>query len=166
MTSTITGSTTTNRHPTPSSSADDVSQRNFQWTGDEDDKLRDLLHSGATYLQAAKILNRSRNSIAGRASRLGIHAAVTDRPKKSIKRKKTVEPKVPEVVEPVIVVRRTNNNQKSGTAGEAILKLGPYDCRWPIGDPLSNNFHYCGEYAEPGQPYCETHRKLAAAPKL
>ncbi len=37
-------------------------------------------------------------------------------------------------------------------------------CRWPIGNPEDEDFHFCGEQSEPSLPYCETHAKMAQAP--
>lgn len=34
-------------------------------------------------------------------------------------------------------------------------------CRWPIGDPDSENFHFCGEAVFVGKPYCYEHCKCA-----
>ena len=34
-------------------------------------------------------------------------------------------------------------------------------CQWPVGDPRSDSFHFCGEEAAPGKPYCQTHCALA-----
>jgi len=30
-------------------------------------------------------------------------------------------------------------------------------CRWPVGDPVDSDFHYCGELPLIGQPYCDKH---------
>ena len=30
-------------------------------------------------------------------------------------------------------------------------------CRWPFGDPVDPDFHYCGEPPLVGRPYCEMH---------
>ncbi len=34
-------------------------------------------------------------------------------------------------------------------------------CQWPIGHPGSSEFHFCGENAEQGRPYCTSHCNLA-----
>ena len=34
-------------------------------------------------------------------------------------------------------------------------------CRWPIGDPDSENFHFCGARVFSGKPYCYEHCKQA-----
>ncbi len=34
-------------------------------------------------------------------------------------------------------------------------------CRWPIGDPKHDDFHFCGGEATPGVPYCDVHAEIA-----
>ena len=38
---------------------------------------------------------------------------------------------------------------------------GSKSCSWPVGDPKQPGFHFCGEPAEPGRPYCPNHCHLA-----
>ena len=42
-----------------------------------------------------------------------------------------------------------------------MASLKPNQCRWPIGDPDSENFHFCGETVFVGKPYCYEHCKQA-----
>jgi GcrA cell cycle regulator len=37
-------------------------------------------------------------------------------------------------------------------------------CRWPLGDPTSVDFRYCGSRSGPLGPYCEEHAQLAFQP--
>ena len=30
-------------------------------------------------------------------------------------------------------------------------------CLWPVGDPGDADFHFCGDEAVPGKPYCGAH---------
>ena len=49
-----------------------------------------------------------------------------------------------------------------------LAALKPNQCRWPIGDPDSENFHFCGEAVFVGKPYCYEHCRQAyqlTAPK-
>lgn len=49
-----------------------------------------------------------------------------------------------------------------------LASLKPNQCRWPIGDPDSENFHFCGEPVFVGKPYCYEHCRQAyqfTAPK-
>ena len=42
-----------------------------------------------------------------------------------------------------------------------MANLKPNQCRWPIGDPDSDNFHFCGETVFSGKPYCYEHCRQA-----
>ncbi|MFI3241780.1 MAG: GcrA family cell cycle regulator [Alphaproteobacteria bacterium] len=39
----------------------------------------------------------------------------------------------------------------------SLTELGPNSCRWPIGDPKDENFHFCGKKTRVGQTYCDEH---------
>lgn len=39
-------------------------------------------------------------------------------------------------------------------------RRGP-SCCWPIGDPGTPGFHFCGATPLPGKPYCEEHAQIA-----
>jgi GcrA cell cycle regulator len=47
---------------------------------------------------------------------------------------------------------------------KTVTTLEPRDCRWPIGDPRQEDFHFCGEPQVPGQSYCSEHLRLAFQP--
>lgn len=43
-------------------------------------------------------------------------------------------------------------------------RVGKYKgptCQWPIGDPSSQEFKFCGAPIEPGRPYCANHCEQA-----
>lgn len=42
-----------------------------------------------------------------------------------------------------------------------MASLKPNQCRWPIGNPDSDNFHFCGETVFAGKPYCYEHCRQA-----
>lgn len=42
-----------------------------------------------------------------------------------------------------------------------MANLKPNQCRWPMGDPDSEDFHFCGEAVFVGKPYCYEHCKQA-----
>ena len=44
---------------------------------------------------------------------------------------------------------------------KGLIALEDKDCRWPIGDPQTPEFHFCDQQKVPGLPYCEFHRKRA-----
>ncbi|WAP66985.1 GcrA family cell cycle regulator [Jiella pelagia] len=43
----------------------------------------------------------------------------------------------------------------------SLVQLTERTCKWPIGDPLSPDFHFCGDHSGDGTPYCSFHAKLA-----
>jgi GcrA cell cycle regulator len=69
---------------------------------------------------------------------------------------------------------RTNaaSNDRAGDdaralAGEGvtIIDLRPDSCRWPMGDPGSESFLYCGDRRDGAGPYCACHRVRAYQPR-
>jgi GcrA cell cycle regulator len=45
--------------------------------------------------------------------------------------------------------------------GIAVTKAGDRHCRWPVGDPRSPDFRFCGCTAHEGLPYCVDHARVA-----
>ena len=45
-----------------------------------------------------------------------------------------------------------------------ILELGATMCRWPLGDPTSAEFRFCGCRVVNGLPYCPEHARVAFQP--
>lgn len=45
-----------------------------------------------------------------------------------------------------------------------LLQLSERTCKWPIGDPLHDDFHFCGHESGESTPYCAYHAKLAFQP--
>ena len=60
----------------------------------------------------------------------------------------------PELIENIIPIgqRRT------------LLELNEDTCRWPIGDPASAEFFFCGGKPLTGLPYCAYHSRVAYQP--
>ncbi len=46
----------------------------------------------------------------------------------------------------------------------ALTELTERTCKWPIGDPLSEDFHFCGNDAGDSGPYCSYHSRMAFQP--
>lgn len=45
-----------------------------------------------------------------------------------------------------------------------IMDLREYMCRWPMGDPTSPEFRFCGGRSLTGMPYCGYHARIAYQP--
>lgn len=64
--------------------------------------------------------------------------------------------------------KTTNVHQRIVQHALEMMDLKPGQCRWPIGDPDSEDFHFCGKSVFVGKPYCYEHCKQAyqfTAPK-
>ena len=46
----------------------------------------------------------------------------------------------------------------------SLLQLSERTCKWPIGDPLNEDFHFCGHESGESSPYCSYHSRLAFQP--
>lgn len=46
----------------------------------------------------------------------------------------------------------------------SLMQLTERTCKWPIGDPATPEFWFCGHPSQPGKPYCETHVAVAFQP--
>jgi GcrA cell cycle regulator len=44
------------------------------------------------------------------------------------------------------------------------LTLNSRTCKWPIGDPTEQDFHYCGRRPQSGRPYCDAHELRSYQP--
>ena len=45
-----------------------------------------------------------------------------------------------------------------------LMELTERTCKWPIGDPATDKFWFCGLPSQPGKPYCEAHVSVAFQP--
>lgn len=45
-----------------------------------------------------------------------------------------------------------------------LIRLTERTCKWPIGDPLKDDFCFCGNDSPDTSPYCGFHQKLAYQP--
>jgi len=92
---------------------------------------------------------------------------VWGRKPKEAKTETPVKQKV--AVKEKIVVKTASKKTKKDLALHELLiqhalqmaNLKPNQCRWPIGDPDSENFHFCGETVFAGKPYCYEHCRQA-----
>jgi GcrA cell cycle regulator len=46
-----------------------------------------------------------------------------------------------------------------------VLTLGAHMCKWPIGDPSTDGFSFCGRRTGQDGPYCIEHARLAYQPQ-
>ena len=66
------------------------------------------------------------------------------------------------VAEPII--RHNENVVVPISRHLTLLQLTERTCKWPVGDPLHEDFHFCGHESGESSPYCSYHSKLAFQP--
>ena len=53
---------------------------------------------------------------------------------------------------------------EKGAKKLSLLELTEKTCKWPIGDPATDEFWFCGLSTQTGKPYCEAHVGVAFQP--
>ncbi len=161
------------------------------WTDEMVDQLREMWKQGLTTGEIGKRLGVSKNSIVGKVHRLGLSgrpspikkkedapvkeenkaevketSEVLTKPTKAKTEKapavKTPKPEKKDeeeiILEEKIEVSTPKHNHSGNTS---LTDLDNHTCRWPIGDPKDENFHFCGRKVRIGQTYCDEHANIA-----
>ncbi len=162
----------------------------MSWTDERVEQLRQHWIEGKSASQIANLLGHglSRNAVIGKVHRLGL-AGRAKSPSSSALRSRQSSPQqgahraaAPRAAAaaPRIVRGATALAIQPQTAAEAepqtfesvvlpmslrvtIVELKEAMCRWPLGDPTSPDFRYCGSPVATG-PYCAHHGRLAYQP--
>lgn len=133
----------------------------MSWTDDRVALLKKLWCEGKTAAEIAKELGGvTRNAVIGKAHRLKLSNRVSPIQQTAVKvsaprsKAEDIRP------EPI---RRTpaNNDTPIKVKGVSMAELKDKMCRWPIGDPKEEKFHFCGCASAPSLPYCADHAKMA-----
>lgn len=137
------------------------------WTEDRVDTLKTLWSEGLSASQiAGKLGGVTRNAVIGKVHRLGLSGRATPAKPKAVETKKPAAPV--RAAEPQAAPRRAAPVQMDpATWGEGKLTvstIGQNQCKWPIGDPASEEFHFCGQGSAAGKPYCAYHSQVAFQP--
>jgi len=156
----------------------------MSWTDERVETLKKLWQEGHSASQIAKQLGGvTRNAVIGKVHRLGLSGraapsqparplykparpprasaapspAPQAAPRRAVTASETPVTSRPAPVPALPVI------EEPGTA--TVLTLGTKMCKWPIGDPSSDEFTFCGRRAGEGAPYCVEHARLAYQPQ-
>jgi GcrA cell cycle regulator len=136
------------------------------WTEERVEQLKQLWTEGLSASQIARQLGGvTRNAVIGKVHRLGLAGRATparaERPRLPTVRR-LARPRPMQVVQAPIIeadpVVDENGNKTT------VLTVSDRMCKWPIGDPSTNEFHFCGHPPKAGSPYCEAHSVKAFQP--
>jgi len=164
------------------------------WTDDRVATLTKLWAEGLSASQIAKQLGGvTRNAVIGKVHRLGLsgrakpssparkaaaaktaaarsRAAKPRSTKSATPKPKPVRapsaPRTPRVIAKAVVAPPPPLEAKPMSNGEfaTILTITDHMCKWPIGDPGTDSFRFCGRKTDPEEPYCVAHSRVAYQP--
>ena len=152
------------------------------WTEDRVATLKKLWLDGLSASQIAKQLGGvTRNAVIGKVHRLGLsgRAAPSQPARPAFKPSRPARP----VMQAPMPPRRTEvatpapqplsaapqppvpsyRHEEPGSA--TVLTLGAHMCKWPIGDPATDGFSFCGRRTGDDGPYCVEHARVAYQPQ-
>jgi GcrA cell cycle regulator len=142
------------------------------WTDERVELLKKLWLDGLSASQIAKQLGGvTRNAVIGKVHRLGLSGrAAPSQPTRPVFK----APRAPRPA-PAPAPRRVENHaaapapqpvfyaEEPGSA--TVLTLGAHMCKWPIGDPATEGFSFCGRRTDVDGPYCGQHSRIAYQPQ-
>jgi GcrA cell cycle regulator len=154
----------------------------MNWTDDRVEQLKKLWEAGLSASQiAAELGNVTRNAVIGKVHRLGLSgrakspSSTVPRPRKArpaqhmmrvsrpVSRGNTALAQAFEIeLEPDPIAYDDNVVPMSQRL--SLLELSEATCHWPVGDPSSPEFFFCGGKALTGLPYCTHHSRIAYQP--
>jgi GcrA cell cycle regulator len=151
------------------------------WSDDRVEQLKKLWEAGLSASQiAAELGSVTRNAVIGKVHRLGLSGRAKS-PSSAVPRQRKARP-----AQQMMRVSRPASRGNTALAHAFEVELEPdpiaYDnvvpmsqrlsllelneatCHWPVGDPSSPEFFFCGGKALAGLPYCAHHSRVAYQP--
>jgi len=151
------------------------------WSDDRVEQLKKLWESGLSASQiAAELGSVTRNAVIGKVHRLGLSGRAKS-PSSAAPRQRKARP--------ALQMMRVSRPVSRGNAALAhafeveldpdpiaydnvvpmsqrlsLLELSEATCHWPVGDPSSPDFFFCGGKALASLPYCAHHSRIAYQP--
>jgi len=157
----------------------------MSWTDERVELLKKLWLDGHSASQIAAELGHAitRNAVIGKVHRLGLSGrdklAVAAVPRSRIVAKPTERPQMTRpmpqsrgntalamqpMIEPQVNVRPASDVVIPISERVTIMELREAMCRWPLGDPSTPEFRFCGTRSGPGETYCGPHARIAYQP--
>jgi GcrA cell cycle regulator len=151
------------------------------WTDERVEVLKKLWLDGLSASQIAKQLGGvTRNAVIGKVHRLGLsgRAAPSQPARPVFKAPRPARPVTTSTPSAPRRVAETTAQAPAASAAEpaptpvarieepgsaTVLTLGAHMCKWPIGDPSTDSFTFCGRRASES-PYCQEHARVAYQP--
>lgn len=139
------------------------------WNDERVEQLKKLWAEGLSASQiASKMGGVTRNAVIGKVHRLGLSGrAAPAKPQRGrsyerhddyeVRREPVMRPVIPEPEFIAPLVLDTGDRTTVSTLKNNM-------CKWPVGDPARDDFHFCGQSTSTGKSYCAYHAHLAFQP--
>ena len=153
----------------------------MSWTNDRVATLKKLWNDGlSASLIATRIGDVTRNAGIGKVHRLGLAGRATGWRKRPASCASSLFPAPARARRTRTQPRRELRRPIRAAPKRPLVlpQLGPppdefmtvwtltdRSCRWPIGDPKVDGFHFCGRTKPAGSPYCDHHAGIAYGPR-
>jgi GcrA cell cycle regulator len=154
------------------------------WTREATEQLAALWQSGASGSLIAAAINRdhgtafSRNAVIGKINRLGLARRAVGVPRsakpRAARRARPGDGRRA-FPSPLLRLARLTLDTADRVAVDdigppvgrrcSLLELDDATCRWPVGDPRTPEFYFCGGKPLAGRPYCVHHAAVAYQPE-
>lgn len=118
-------------------------------------KTEEVAEKRAAKKATVKVVKEDKKAVAKK-----VVSKVDDKPVKAKAEPKKVEEKI-SARSAKVSAKDLAVHQRIVQHSLEMASLKPNQCRWPIGDPDSEHFHFCGESVFVGKPYCYEHCKQA-----
>jgi GcrA cell cycle regulator len=146
-------------------------QYNSGWTDERAALLTKLWADGLSCSQiAAELGGVTRNAVIGKVYRLGLSgrakspSSSSPRPRKA-RSSDVLRPIHPTRRAPAARVPAPSDLEIPIEQRKTLLQLTKKTCHWPIGDPGSGDFFFCGAEPHRAYPYCSRHCRVAFQPR-
>lgn len=147
------------------------------WQPEEDEQLRELASEGVMFTRIGAILGRSRKAVSARAKLIGVqNLSKTIGMSRKEKERKIANTATSTWGRKAVIARAialgelepyeaTDLPPEPNRPVISLQNLHSHHCRWPIGDPGSSDFGFCGEsIRDDSVPYCTHHCRIAYVP--
>jgi len=156
----------------------------MSWTDERVEVLKKMWGEGQSASQIAKELGGvTRNAVIGKVHRLGLSnratggkseakakpAAKPDTKPRTSRAKAIIpagQPLPPQPsaneISPEALAKVSEIEKKAKKL--TLMELTERTCKWPVGDPATDDFWFCGLPVQSGKPYCEAHVGVAFQP--
>jgi GcrA cell cycle regulator len=136
----------------------------YYWSDDRVKQLKRLWQEGLSASQVARALGGvSRSAVIGKVHRLGLAARGSSSQPTRQRTPRSLRPQLAKSAPTIALVEVDPLPLADGTFA-TMRTIDKHMCRWPIGNPISLQFHFCGRPNKANSPYCEAHAVRAHQP--